>query len=242
MPRMFIPTVIEAPIELEPVTADTFVADLEPALARGCRPPGERRDVAPPAGLRLMGTRGPHGAADHRRLRLVRPDGRLLAGLRRARRDLRGHSRPASGDWVGGLPARARARWSGSSPSRGCSRSPSGRAPGATRLASWSSWPSRPRGRSCRSRGRPASRRNPYPIRVQPPDVRSGVRRDPRYMALTAPAHDARATQAVVRGHELTKRFGEGDAAVDALRGVDVEFERGRSPRSWGRRAPASRR
>jgi hypothetical protein len=28
MPRMFTPTVIEAPIELEPVTADTFVADL----------------------------------------------------------------------------------------------------------------------------------------------------------------------------------------------------------------------
>ena len=28
MPRMFSPTVIEAPLELEPVTADTFVADL----------------------------------------------------------------------------------------------------------------------------------------------------------------------------------------------------------------------
>jgi hypothetical protein len=28
MRRMFTPTVIEAPIELEPVTADTFVADL----------------------------------------------------------------------------------------------------------------------------------------------------------------------------------------------------------------------
>ena len=46
-------------------------------------------------------------------------------------------------------------------------------------------------------------------------------------MALTAPAHDALATQAVVRGHELTKRYGEGDAAVDALRGVDVAFEPG---------------
>ena len=35
------------------------------------------------------------------------------------------------------------------------------------------------------------------------------------------------ATDLVVRGHEITKRFGEGDAAVDALRGVSVEFERG---------------
>lgn len=31
----------------------------------------------------------------------------------------------------------------------------------------------------------------------------------------------------VVRGHELTRRFGEGAGAVHALRGVDVEFERG---------------
>jgi putative ABC transport system ATP-binding protein len=31
----------------------------------------------------------------------------------------------------------------------------------------------------------------------------------------------------VVRGHELAKRYGEGDAAVDALRGVDVEFAPG---------------
>jgi putative ABC transport system ATP-binding protein len=31
----------------------------------------------------------------------------------------------------------------------------------------------------------------------------------------------------VVRGHEITKRFGAGDAAVDALRGVSVDFERG---------------
>jgi putative ABC transport system ATP-binding protein len=46
-------------------------------------------------------------------------------------------------------------------------------------------------------------------------------------MALTAPALDALATQAVVRGHELTKRYGEGAAAVDALRGVDVAFTPG---------------
>ena len=31
----------------------------------------------------------------------------------------------------------------------------------------------------------------------------------------------------VVRGHEISKRFGEGDAAVDALRGVSVDFARG---------------
>ena len=46
-------------------------------------------------------------------------------------------------------------------------------------------------------------------------------------MALIAPAHDALATQAVVRGHELTKRYGEGAAAVNALRGVDVAFTPG---------------
>ncbi len=46
-------------------------------------------------------------------------------------------------------------------------------------------------------------------------------------MALIAPAYDALATQAVVRGHELNKRYGEGGAAVDALRGVDVAFEPG---------------
>src|SRR5215207_10349767 len=32
---------------------------------------------------------------------------------------------------------------------------------------------------------------------------------------------------AVVRGHEISKRFGEGGAAVDALRGVSVAFDRG---------------
>jgi putative ABC transport system ATP-binding protein len=31
----------------------------------------------------------------------------------------------------------------------------------------------------------------------------------------------------VVRGHELTRRFGEGAGAVDALRGVSVDFDRG---------------
>ncbi len=31
----------------------------------------------------------------------------------------------------------------------------------------------------------------------------------------------------VVRGHELTRRFGEGDTAVDALRGVSLDVQRG---------------
>jgi putative ABC transport system ATP-binding protein len=43
----------------------------------------------------------------------------------------------------------------------------------------------------------------------------------------TAPSISESDAQAVVRGHEITKRFGEGDAAVDALRGVSVDFERG---------------
>jgi putative ABC transport system ATP-binding protein len=51
-------------------------------------------------------------------------------------------------------------------------------------------------------------------------------------MATSTPAADhptiaAPAATAVVRGHEITKRFGEGAAAVDALRGVSVDFERG---------------
>jgi putative ABC transport system ATP-binding protein len=35
------------------------------------------------------------------------------------------------------------------------------------------------------------------------------------------------ATEEVVRGHEISRRFGEGETAVDALRGVSVEFRRG---------------
>jgi putative ABC transport system ATP-binding protein len=43
----------------------------------------------------------------------------------------------------------------------------------------------------------------------------------------TAASFTARRADVVVRGHEITKRFGEGAAAVDALRGVSVDFERG---------------
>jgi len=43
-----------------------------------------------------------------------------------------------------------------------------------------------------------------------------------------APYPEAReAGEAVVRGHGIVKRFGAGASAVDALRGVDVAFERG---------------
>jgi putative ABC transport system ATP-binding protein len=41
------------------------------------------------------------------------------------------------------------------------------------------------------------------------------------------PSPDAPPDTAVVRAHGLVKRFGEGDAAVEALRGVDIAFDRG---------------
>jgi putative ABC transport system ATP-binding protein len=40
-------------------------------------------------------------------------------------------------------------------------------------------------------------------------------------------AREAAPGSAVVAGHELVRRFGEGPTAVEALRGVDVEFARG---------------
>ena len=46
-------------------------------------------------------------------------------------------------------------------------------------------------------------------------------------MAVTIPTSAAVSVDAVVRGHQLSKRYGEGGAAVDALRGVDVEFAPG---------------
>ena len=55
----------------------------------------------------------------------------------------------------------------------------------------------------------------------------------------TLPASEATAD---VSASELQKRYGEGDAAVNALRGVSSRSRAGRSPRSWARRAPASRR
>src|SRR5256885_16199459 len=39
---------------------------------------------------------------------------------------------------------------------------------------------------------------------------------------------DAAPTGPVVEAHELTRRYGEGDTAVDALRGVNLEVERGK--------------
>jgi putative ABC transport system ATP-binding protein len=62
---------------------------------------------------------------------------------------------------------------------------------------------------------------------VHRPDVTAAVNGDRGGMAVTAPTHADLATAAVVRGHEITKRYGEGDVAVEALRGVDVAFEPG---------------
>ena len=45
---------------------------------------------------------------------------------------------------------------------------------------------------------------------------------------LTTPGRAVRAAaEPVVRGHGLVKRFGTGDAAVEALRGVDIAFDQG---------------
>src|SRR2546430_5979896 len=41
-------------------------------------------------------------------------------------------------------------------------------------------------------------------------------------------AAEATPTGPVVEAHELTRRYGEGDTAVDALRGVNLEVERGK--------------
>ncbi|HWJ44688.1 MAG TPA: ATP-binding cassette domain-containing protein, partial [Gaiellaceae bacterium] len=38
---------------------------------------------------------------------------------------------------------------------------------------------------------------------------------------------DARGTDAVVSGRDVTRRYGEGDTAVDALRGVSLDVPRG---------------
>src|SRR3954465_14924618 len=48
-------------------------------------------------------------------------------------------------------------------------------------------------------------------------------------VAVPASANVAQAhTGPVVEAHELTRRYGEGDTAVDALRGVNLEAERGK--------------
>ncbi len=44
----------------------------------------------------------------------------------------------------------------------------------------------------------------------------------------TEAARAAQQNGAVVTAHEIRRRYGEGDAAVDALRGIDLEVERGK--------------
>src|SRR2546430_16534597 len=43
-----------------------------------------------------------------------------------------------------------------------------------------------------------------------------------------AAAQEHAAPGSVVQAHALTRRYGEGDTAVDALRGVDIDVERGK--------------
>ena len=54
------------------------------------------------------------------------------------------------------------------------------------------------------------------------------------------PGHEPPA-EAIVSIEKVTRRYGEGDTAVDALRGVTLEVERGSSPPSWALPGPASR-
>ena len=62
-----------------------------------------------------------------------------------------------------------------------------------------------------------------------------------------AVAERADTVEHVVTAHEVTRRYGEGDTAVDALRGVSLDVAPGKltavmgSPRSTGRRAATSR-
>jgi putative ABC transport system ATP-binding protein len=53
-------------------------------------------------------------------------------------------------------------------------------------------------------------------------------RHRPGRSAATAVAADADADEPVVAASDLTRRFGTGDSAVDALRGVSLEIDRGR--------------
>jgi putative ABC transport system ATP-binding protein len=46
--------------------------------------------------------------------------------------------------------------------------------------------------------------------------------------AAAVPAAPPAATEAVVEAHEITRRYGEGETAVDALRGVDLEVAQGK--------------
>jgi hypothetical protein len=48
--------------------------------------------------------------------------------------------------------------------------------------------------------------------------------------------------EAIVSIEKVTRRYGEGDTAVDALRGVSLDIERGKLTAVMGRRARASRR
>jgi putative ABC transport system ATP-binding protein len=61
--------------------------------------------------------------------------------------------------------------------------------------------------------------------------------------AAAVPAVDVaeRAPSGVVAAKDITRRYGEGDTAVDALRGVSLEVQQGKLTAVMGPRAPASR-
>jgi putative ABC transport system ATP-binding protein len=68
---------------------------------------------------------------------------------------------------------------------------------------------------------------NPAGLQGHIREIPHGNRRRVRVPSGAVNAPSAPPIEAVVRGRDLTKRFGEGDAAVDALRGVDVELQPG---------------
>ena len=62
-------------------------------------------------------------------------------------------------------------------------------------------------------------------------------------VAIPAPAivvEDPTPTKSVVSAEGLTRRYGEGETAVDALRGVSLDVPTASSPPSWAHPAPAS--
>jgi putative ABC transport system ATP-binding protein len=62
-------------------------------------------------------------------------------------------------------------------------------------------------------------------------------------MSIRAPAEiPTNTVAAVIAARDLVRRYGEGDAAVQALRGVSLDIDRGRLTAVMGLRAPASPR
>ena len=150
----------------------------------------------------------------------VRVSGQLVGRARRVRRRRpRGRRRPAGPD--GQRPRGHGRRLRGASERRAAARSRP-RCPSAAAAVCSAAWPSRPPP-PCFKPGPSASRwiasRSP-----SPPD-RSPRKGTPRMTALSL---DARAATAVaVAATAVTRRYGDGESAVDALRGVSLEVPAG---------------